>query len=122
MTAIGWGVRQFTRVLLRDDCANLARALQKTFTSGRLKQQAAVILQNIATEQSVCQFCGGGPNDVLVLVESPFNPKVMICDCCAARAASYAKDARGARPGITKAVSPRIPDDRENPGGEPPTQ
>ena len=55
---------------------------------------------------------------MVVLVESPFNPKVMICDCCAARAARYTEDARMAPPGITD----HPPDDRENTSGGAPTQ
>lgn len=94
MMLIGWGVRRFTRILVRNECAELARSLQNVVTSRRLKIQAATILLNIASETPVCQFCGGGSSEVKWMVESPFNPKVMICDFCAVRAASHLEHAR----------------------------
>jgi ClpX C4-type zinc finger len=92
MTVIGWGVRQFTRTLVRDDCAQLARSLKRIVTSGSAKKQAAIILQNIANDRPLCLFCGCARAEVKCLVESPFNPKVMICDWCATRAVNYARD------------------------------
>nr|UXE45436.1 hypothetical protein Hi04_10k_c4921_00013 [uncultured bacterium] len=91
MSVVGWGLRAVTENLLRQDCAGLARSLEAVFSSRKAKSTAAIILRNIATEAPVCQFCGGGPHDVNCLVESPFNPTVLICDWCARRAVSHAE-------------------------------
>jgi hypothetical protein len=80
INVIGWGKREATRKLLRQDCEQVAAALSSMFTNRRTKAKAAALLLNISVEIPVCQFCGGGERDVNCLVESPFNPTVLICD------------------------------------------
>jgi hypothetical protein len=110
MSVIGWGVREVTRTLLRQDCEQLANALEALFTRRKLKSKAATILRNVATETPVCQFCGGSPGNVNCLVESPFNPTVLICDWCAQRAVAHAESLkRGAgerAPPVTPQAEP----------------
>jgi ClpX C4-type zinc finger len=94
INVIGWGKREATRKLLRQDCEQVAAALSSMFTNRRTKAKAAALLLNISVEIPVCQFCGGGERDVNCLVESPFNPTVLICDWCAKRAVAHMESIR----------------------------
>ncbi len=96
MNVIGWGAREVTGPLLRQDCEQLALSLDAPFTARRSKAKAATILRNIVAATPICQFCGGGARDVNCLVESPFNPTVLICDWCAKRAVAHADSPKGA--------------------------
>lgn len=68
---------------LRKECLRLALALERWWTPRTDKQCAAILLRNAACTEPVCSFCGSGPQGVVELYESRYDPKVMICRLCA---------------------------------------
>jgi hypothetical protein len=83
MRVIGWGKRAETGRTLQDECVELATSLEGRFTRKTAKQKAAALLRNVASEgRTICRFCGGGREDVLRLLESPFDSRVLICEEC----------------------------------------